>query len=310
LTDVRVETVGIMAISPGSAQSAEAPFAAAKTAQQAHATDHTGTWPCLLLPSAARSFERLASTLPGRIELAVTSVGAGPTEVFGDDALAHGWSTMKVPVLVALLKARDEDGAKGLTPTQLAWAQSAITESNNASILSLFSDLEGLKGGLRGASLYVQELFRESGDEETIVTTAPPPIGAVTTFGQTEWRPSEAIKFFRQLARGCLLPASQTSYVLGLMEDIEPGESWGLGSAGFSAVAFKGGWGPDPSGAYLVRQSGIIDPGSSRGVVVSIVAFPSSGSFSDGTQMLNAVSLWLRHELVLAPRTSVGCASE
>ena len=56
--------------------------------------------------------------------------------------------------------------------------------------------------------------------------------------------PGEAVKFFRALALGCLLPASQTSYVLSLMENIEPGESWGLGSAGFSSVAFKGGWGP------------------------------------------------------------------
>ena len=226
--------------------------------------------------------------------------------MLGANVPAHGWSTTKVPVLVALLKAR---GARGLTAQENLLAHSAITESNNESILALFGDLERIEGGLNGASAYIQQLLRQSGDDETVVATAPPPPGAVTTFGQTEWRPSEAVKFFRALALGCLLPANGTGYVLGLMQNIEPSESWGLGSAGFGSVAFKGGWGPEPpSGAYLVRQSGIVDVGSSRGVAVSIVAFPSSGSFSTGTQILTQTAVWLRHELRLVPRAAVGCA--
>ncbi len=95
-----------------------------------------------------------------------------------------------------------------------------------------------------------------------------------------------------------------------LMERIVPSESWGLGSADFSSVAFKGGWGPEPpSGAYLVRQSGIIDVGSSKAVAVSIVAFPSSGSFGAGTQMLNETAHWLRRELRLVSRSGVSCSS-
>jgi hypothetical protein len=241
------------------------------------------------------------------VELAVAPLGNGSTTVLGANVPAHGWSTTKVPVLVALLKAR---GVRGLTANETTLAHSAITESNNESILALFGDLERLEGGLQGASGYIQELFRASGDEETVVATAPPPSGAVTTFGQTEWRPSEAVKFFRALDRGCLLPADQTGFVLNLMQNIVSGESWGLGSAGFTSVAFKGGWGPEPSGAYLVRQSGIIDVGSSRGIAVSIVAFPSSGSFSTGTQMLTDTAVWLRHELRLVPRTDVGCSTE
>ncbi|HXM87755.1 MAG TPA: hypothetical protein VN889_08975 [Solirubrobacteraceae bacterium] len=208
-------------------------------------------------------------------------------------------------MLVALLKAR---GAHGLTTSETELAHSAITESNNESILALFGDLEQLKGGLDGASRYVQELFRDSGDRETVVTTAPPPAGAATTFGQTEWRPSAAVKFFRALALGCLLTHAQTSYVLGLMQHIVASESWGLGSAGFSSVAFKGGWGPEPSGDYLVRQSGVIDVGSTSGVAVSIVAFPSSGSFSTGTEMLTETASWLRRELRLVPRSPAGCS--
>lgn len=258
----------------------------------------------VLAPDARASFAALTTGLPGRVELAVTPLGAGRREVLGYDEAAHGWSTTKVPVLVALLRAR---GAGGLTSQEHAWAQSAITESNNESVLALFGDLKRLKGGLVGASQYMESLLRTSGDNETVVTTAAPPQSAVTTFGQTEWRPGEAVKFFRALALGCLLPQSETNYVLGLMENIEPSERWGLGSAGFGSVAFKGGWGPESSD-YLVRQSGIVDPGSSSGVAVAIVAF--APSFAAGTEMLTSTASWLRHHLRLSSRPRVGCTSE
>jgi hypothetical protein len=279
---------------------APSPSATASTTSAAHP---------VLPANVAASFKQLSATLPGDIELAVAPLGEGSTTVLGADVPAHGWSTTKVPVLVALLKAR---GAQGLTEQENLLAHSAITESNNESILALFADLERIEGGLDGASAYVQQLFSSSGDDETVVATAPPPPGAVTTFGQTEWRPSQAVKFFRALGNGCLLPAAKSSYVLNLMENVEPSESWGLGSAGFSSVAFKGGWGPEPSGAYLVRQSGIVDVGSSRGVAVSIVAFPPAGSssFSIGTQMLTDTAVWLRHELRLVARKAVGCSGE
>jgi hypothetical protein len=174
-------------------------------------------------------------------------------------------------------------------------------------VLDLFGDLERLEGGLDGASEYVDRVLRASGDGETVVATAPPPAGAATTFGQTEWSPGEAVQFFRALDLGCLLPASQTSYVLGLMQNIEVSESWGLGSAGFSSVAFKGGWGPESSG-YLVRQSGIVEPGSSTGAAVAIVAF--APSFTAGTDMLTRIASWLKRHLVLTSRPSAGCNPE
>ena len=261
--------------------------------------------PPVLDAGANASFEQLASSLPGPIELAVAPLGSGKPRTLGANTAAPGWSTTKVAVLTALLQAKEED----LTADEQSWAESAITESNNQSVLDLFHELERIEGGLVGASGYMQELLRHSGDEETTVATAPPPAGAVTTFGQTEWKPSNAVKFFSALARGCLLAPRGTSYVLGLMQRIEPSESWGLGSAGFASVAFKGGWGPEPNGAYLVRQSGIVDVGSSRAVAVAIVAFPpaGAGSFETGTAMLTDTAAWLRAHLKLAPRSRVAC---
>jgi hypothetical protein len=101
-----------------------------------------------------------------------------------------------------------------------------------------------------------------------------------------------------------VLSNSQTAYVIHLMEHIVPSESWGLGSAGFSApIAFKGGWGPE-SDAYLVRQSGIVAPDSSDGFAVSIVVHPPAGanSFEIGTEMITATARWLRRNLSTSAR--------
>ncbi len=267
-------------------------------------TQSSGGSGAVLSAGATTSFNAFERDLAGPVGVALAPVNGSGEIVLGDDDAAHGWSTTKVPVLAALLKA--SSGA--LTSTEQQEAQLAITESDNQSILDLFADLEQIEGGLTGASSYITQLFRASGDSQTVVATAPPPAGAVTTFGQTEWAPSEAVLFFRALAGGCLLPRSQTSYLLGLMQHIIPSESWGLGSAGFPAIAFKGGWGPE-NGGYLVRQSGIIDPASPQAVAVSIVTRPPPGgdSFSVGTEMVTQTATWLAHHVVLTPRSGAPC---
>jgi len=229
--------------------------------------------------------------MPADVGVAVAALGSDATQTAGSQEAAHGWSTTKVPVLVSLLKAR---GSEGLTGTESSEAHAAITESDNQSILDLFGDLKQLKGGLTGASHYMDTVLRLGGDTDTVVAEGEPPAGAVTTFGQTEWSPLEAAKFYRALALGCLLPANKTQEVLGLMENIEPSESWGLGSAGFTSVAFKGGWGPE-GGGYLVRQSGIIDPSSPDGVAVAIVT--RAPTFGAGTETLTRTAQWLASHL-------------
>jgi hypothetical protein len=253
---------------------------------------------------ASGSFAQLRRSVPDRVQIAIAPLASRHVEVLGGNEAGHGWSTTKVPVLAALIKAR---GSRGLTTTERGLAESAITASDNGSILSLFSDLERIKGGLVGASHYVESLFRLSGDTNSVVATGSPPAGAATTFGQTLWTPTDSVKFFSALARGCLLSPTQTAYVLGLMRNIESSESWGLGSAGFSTVAFKGGWGPE-AGGYLVRQSGIVNVGTSRAVAVSIVAFPSgSASFSDGVETLTQAAVWLRHNLRPSSGRNLAC---
>ncbi len=230
-------------------------------------------------------------------------VGSSKATSFGSDQPAHGWSTTKIPVITALMTAL---GSRELSHEQQSEVRSAITESSNEAILSLFHALEGIKGGLVGASEAVETELRESGDRYTIVSTEPPPPGAVTTFGQTRWAPEAATLFFSALDAGCLLSRPRTRHILSLMQQIEPSESWGLGHAGFAHVAFKGGWGPEGD-AYLVRQSGIIDPETSDAVAVAIIAHPPAGesSFPVGTEMLTRTATWLRSVIHPAPHRVV-----
>lgn len=260
-----------------------------------------------LRPGAAASFAQLQDSLgnQAQISVAIEPLGSETVRVLGADPAMLGMSTTKVLVLASLL--RDRGGASHLTDTQRALAQSAITESDNQSILDLFGALEADQGGLAGASNYMTGVLRDAGDSSTVVATAPPPAGYATTFGQTPWTPAAEVTFFRSLALGCLLSPSDTSYVLGLMREIVPSERWGLGSAGFSAVAFKGGWGP-LAGGYGVRQTGIIGSGHS-GVVVAMTADPAT-TFAAGTSALTDVAQWVAREIRLMPRAPGSCAGQ
>jgi hypothetical protein len=223
----------------------------------------------VLAPGADASFEALEQLLAGPIELSVLPVGSRDAVRLGGDRLTHGWSTTKVPVLVALLNAL---GSAGLSDQETLWAHAAITESDNQSILDLFGVLERDDGGLEGASEAVEQQLRGSDDRHDRAASR----GRGHDVRADRLAPGARGALLCGARRRCLLDARKTRYVLGLMQNIVPSESWGLGAAGFSHVAFKGGWGPEGA-KYLVRQSGIIEPETPRAVAVAIVAFPPAG---------------------------------
>ncbi|MDX6609994.1 MAG: hypothetical protein QOF85_1919 [Solirubrobacterales bacterium] len=203
-----------------------------------------------------------------------------------------------MPLLVTLLREREPGG---LDTTESGLARAALTASNNEAGASLFALIEAQRGGLAAASEGVDSVLREAGDRVTTLATAPPPPGAVSTYGQTKWSLGGSVTFFRSLARGCLLDENGTAYVLGLMEGVVPEQSWGLGEAAFPSdwkVGMKGGWGPEGSagGPYLVRQSGVLRSGST-GIAVAMMAQADSGSFEGGVQAINQVANWLATSL-------------
>ncbi|HKZ13763.1 MAG TPA: hypothetical protein VJL81_07960 [Solirubrobacterales bacterium] len=260
-------------------------------------------------PNAEASFESMAASLPASVGLAVEPLGSEEVREFGElRSSGHAWSSIKPAILATVLKEQGEH----LGPEEEAWAQSAITASDNEAAASLFGTIERRQGGLEGASAAVSQTIQEGGSTGTTVATAPPPAGAVSTYGQTEWPVGEAVRFYHALGRCQVLGASGTGMIVSLMEGVIPEQRWGLGEAGFPAdyrVAMKGGWGPDTEagGSYLVRQSGLIQD-ADGGVAVAMIAVDQSGSYPAGAADLTQMAQWLAGELQGLGPTFHSCA--
>jgi hypothetical protein len=183
--------------------------------------------------------------------LAIGPLAGGPIESRGELRESRAWSTMKPPVIVAAILAGRAD-----------WdaIDAAITRSDNDAALRLWDELGD------GAA-EVEAVLRAAGDHDTTLEREPDPRGH-SSFGRTVWSLSAAVRFYRALARGDLLPPEDTRRVLDAMGRIVPEQRWGLGAVD-PPIPFKGGWGPSesPEGGYEVIQVGVAGP-----MVVAIAA--------------------------------------
>lgn len=226
------------------------------------------------------SFRRLAKQLGGKSALRVSAVGRRqPAEPLGDLDDVTAWSTIKVPIAVAVIQ---KNGAR--RDRQLLRA--AITRSSNDAAKQLWSRL----GPPRVAGRKVEGVLAAAGDRTTKVQIRHVRQG-FTSFGQTRWPLAAQHRFIAGLQ--CVSKGRQ---VLGLMADVVPSQRWGLGSTGLPA-RFKGGWGPGLSGRYLVRQMGILELPNGRSLAVSAGTVASDGGFPSGTRNLTRVARWLRRHV-------------
>lgn len=189
-------------------------------------------------------------------ELAV----AVPGEATGLPDATPAWSTIKVPIAIAALRANPD-----LYPDAVA----AITLSDNAAAQRLYAAAgpEAVNQVLAQAGLAVG------------VNTAPirPEF---STFGQTLLTASDEAGMADGLA--CVPGASP---VLQLMGQVDPSQAFGLGT--IEGALYKGGWGPDPAGMYHVRQFGLIPRGDGTYAPVAMTALPPDGTFESGQAMLS-----------------------
>lgn len=266
--------------------------------------------PTLLKSGAKAAFGEIVTGLPGSNGIAVSQLNGSEIASFGSLRSGHGWSTMKVPVVVTLMR-ESEDSGTPLTSSQRANAAAALTRSDNDAAKALFQDLVGRFGGVQEASAKIDETLRAAGDTRTEVNTVDPGNG-FTTFGQTDWSVGSSLKFFRALARQCLLSKRGTQYVLRLMQRVEGSQRWGAGSAGYrsSLIAFKGGWGPESDNGYLVRQAAIIGKGNS-GIVISMIAKPEGGdTFAAGQNAMTELAKWAREYVSTDGPQSSTCTTQ
>lgn len=224
----------------------------------------------------AASFQELQPTLRGKVGMAIMPVGGDRPVTFGSWTSGPAWSTMKVPLTVAALRRNPA--------TSTYAASAAITLSDNAAADVLWQSL----GSSQEAAQAVEAVLREGGDAKTKVpaTRSRPDASA---FGQADWALTEQVRFAARLP--CL---PQTATVINLMEQVTAAQRWGLGV--FNGAEFKGGWGPDQRGAYLVRQFGLV-PTPTGQVAVAFAAQADSGAFSDGMTMLDKMAALITQHL-------------
>jgi hypothetical protein len=157
-----------------------------------------------------------------------------------------------------------------------------------------------LGSGTRAASR-VDTVLRADGDAHTR-TEWRKLRAAYTPFGQTLWSLSDQLHFTTGLVCD-----THAALVRADMGAVVASQRWGLGR--LAQARIKGGWGPDPSGRYLVRQLALVPHG--RDLVAVVVAVePSNGTFARGISALDRVAAWLSTSLPWvpsAPASARGC---
>jgi len=229
-------------------------------------------------------FTHLEAGLHAVAGIAVAPVGSPQTALtFGDWRSGPAWSTIKVPLVIAAL--REQHAVTGEM-------SAAITESDNAAAESIWAKL----GDPVTAAHRVEAVLRQTGDPTTVQWQKVRP--EFTAFGQTDWPLTDQVRF--TAAASC---DSADAPIFALMGQIAPDQRWGIGTV--SGARFKGGWGPSPTGAYLVRQLGVL-AGPNGMVAVALAAAPASGHFDDGAADLTEMTTWLTAHLGALPAGRCG----
>jgi hypothetical protein len=227
-------------------------------------------------------FPQLQSSVQAEIGIALTPIGgSGPTLSLGPWPSGPAWSTIKVPLVMAALRAERPP------PDVTAEMVAAITQSDNAAADAIWAGL----GDPVTAAHQVDAVLAEAGDHTQVQSIKLQP--QFSAYGQTEWPLTAQVRFLSTAACD-----RRNAPVLNLMGQIEQSQRWGMGA--IAGTRFKGGWGPFPSGKYLVRQMGLITTprGSS---VVAAAAEPHSGLFADGVVALDHIAAWLADHIVVLP---------
>ena len=185
--------------------------------------------------SPGNSFQALSDRVPGTVGVAFAFRDSLAS--FGVWSTGVAWSTIKVPLAIAALRA-------GCASTDLVSA--SITQSDNAAAELLWSEL----GQPGEAAQRVQAVICDP----TTVVESRRLRPEYTAFGQTQW------SLARQAEFAARLPAiPDASPVVELMGNLTAEHRWGLAAKGLAA---KGGWGPGIDDNYLVRQFAIAPTGS------------------------------------------------
>ena len=207
------------------------PAASAQPSSAAAAAMHADP-----LSGAAASY---TTSRTGSLLAAVYDVKTGQSWRLGDGPAQPEASVVKLDILETLLA---RQGGAALSPPDQSLSQSMIEDSDNDAATSLWDEA----GGATGITAYNDRAGLSRTTPSACVTCAG---FAWPGWGLTTTVPYDQLTLMKQLITPGphpLLSDAERSYALSLMENVTPGQRWGV-SGGVPAgvtVALKNGWLP------------------------------------------------------------------
>jgi Beta-lactamase enzyme family len=201
----------------------------------------------------------------GTVLAAVYDVRTGQSWRLGDGPAQAEASVVKVGILEALLSGGD--GA-GLSPDNQGLAEQMIEDSDNDAATSLWY----AAGGTAGLAAYDKKVGLTRTTPSACVVCAGFPWPG---WGLSTTVPYDQIALLKQLVKpGSLLTAVDREYALSLLENVAPGQAWGV-SGGVPAgvtVALKNGWLPlnDANTDWQINSEGWVS-GDGRDYLISVL---------------------------------------
>jgi beta-lactamase class A len=207
---------------------------------------------------ATATVEEYLQAQDGDINAAVLNLGTGQLSLYRPGALEYTASIVKVDILATLLHQVAQQGT-ALSDAESDLATTMIENSDDNAASDLWDDINQQTGLAAFNSLI------------PLPNTVP---GTDGHWGGTTTTGPDQISLLRQLAQpsNVLTPSGQ-SYELGLMENVEADQAWGV-SAGVPAgvtVALKNGWLPlEGDGDWQVNSIGWVD-GDGRNYLIAVL---------------------------------------
>jgi hypothetical protein len=201
----------------------------------------------------------------GTVLAAVYDVRTGQSWRLGDGPAQDEASVVKLDILETLLSASD---GIGLSADNQGLARQMIENSDNDAATSLWY----AAGGTAGLAAH--------DDQAGLTRTTPSPCVVCADFpwpgwGLTTTVPYDQITLLKQLIKpGPLLTSGERQYALSLLENVTPGQAWGV-SGGVPVgvtVALKNGWLPlnDDNTDWQVNSEGWVS-GDGRDYLISVL---------------------------------------
>jgi hypothetical protein len=223
-------------------------------------------------PLTSKAVKRWIASRQGKVTAAVEDLKTGQEWILNPSERDQTASIVKADILETLLYQAQEANTP-LSDAEADTAQGMIEASDNDDASDLWSQV----GGPSGISAY---------NAKAGLTQTTPAGGGY--WGETLTSAADQIKILRQLElpHGVLNTASK-KYQLGLMENIDPGENWGV-TGGVPThgvtVALKNGWVPLTSNSnWEVNSIGWIDGDHHNYLLAVLTAHDSSYQYGIDT---------------------------